>query len=254
MVGNALREALAIGDREVVALVGAGGKTTAMFRLARELRAGGAGVVVTTTTKILVPAPAPDLEVVTDGDPAGAVAAALRAARVPVVGRAVIADGKLDGIDPERVAWLARLPGVTHVLVEADGAARRPFKAPREGEPVIPAAATVVIAVVGVDAVGEPLSDRVAHRVERVTALTGLQSGDVLTAAVVARVLLGPEGNTRGTPHGARVIALVNKADTRERTLRAHDLAAELRRWAVERVVVASLEAERPIVEIWSSR
>jgi len=122
----ALREALALGDREVVAFVGAGGKTTALFRLARELHAGGALVVVTTTTKILVPPASPDLEVVVEPQPArllAAVATALALGRIPVVARATTAKGKLEGVPPEWVADLAALPGVAHVLVEADGAA-----------------------------------------------------------------------------------------------------------------------------------
>lgn len=240
-----------------MAFVGAGGKTTAMFLAARELRAAGAGVVVTTTTKILVPAPEPDLEVIAMNDEPGALAAvrtALRHGRLPVLARAFLPDGKLGGIAAERVTDVAGLPEVTHVLVEADGAARRPFKAPRQGEPVIPAAATLVVAVVGVDALGEPLSDRIAHRPEEVTARTGLAPGQRITASAIAAVMLGAEGGTRGAPRGARIAVLVNKADTPERVAAAHDLATELRRCGAERVVIAALEAERPIVEIWPSR
>jgi len=240
-----------------VAFVGAGGKTTAMFLAASELRAAGAAVVVTTTTRILIPPPDPYLEVIVweDGrDAPSDVRTALECGRVPVVAQALLPEGKLGGIAADRVAELARIPEVTHVLVEADGAARRPFKAPREGEPVIPASATLVVAVVGIDALGEPLSDLVAHRPEEVTALTGLAKGERLTATAIARVMLGSGGNTRGSPRGARIVALVNKADTPRRVSAAHDLATELRRCGAERVVIATLEAERPIVETWSSR
>ncbi|MBI2017160.1 MAG: putative selenium-dependent hydroxylase accessory protein YqeC [Chloroflexi bacterium] len=257
MRDGGLREALTIGEREVVAFVGAGGKTTAMFRVARELRAAGAAVVVTTTTKILVPPPSTDLEVITeadDHDALSAVRTALASGHVPVVAHAVIPGDKLGGIGADRVAELAAIHEVTHVLVEADGAARRSFKAPRADEPVIPASATIVVPVVGIDALGEPLSERVAHRPEEVAALTGLAPGDRLTASAIARVMLGAGGNTRGAPHGARIVPLVNKVDTPERVAAAHDLAAELRRCGAERVVIAALEAERPIVEIWSSR
>jgi probable selenium-dependent hydroxylase accessory protein YqeC len=257
VVIGGLREALGSGDREVVAFVGAGGKTTAMFGLAHELHAAGARIVVTTTTRILVPPPSAVLEVITEDhhpDPLSAAAATLAAGRLPVVGRAVTAEGKLVGIPPERVADLAALSGVTHVLVEADGAAGRPFKAPRADEPVIPASTTLVVAVVGIDALGEPLTAEVAHRPEQVTALTGTRAGDPLSTTAIARVLLGPDGNTRGAPPGARIVAMVNKADTPQRVAAAHDLAAELRRCGAERVVIAALEADRPIVEVWSRR
>ena len=41
----------------VIAFVGGGGKTTAMFRLAHELKVLGKKVLVTTTTNILMPEP-----------------------------------------------------------------------------------------------------------------------------------------------------------------------------------------------------
>lgn len=247
-----LREALRLGDHEVVAFVGAGGKTSAMFRLARELRADGATVVVTTTTKILVPASSPDLRVVVEADHSrllAATATALEHGRVPVVARATLPEGKLEGIPPEWVADLARLRGVTHVLVEADGAARRPITAPREGEPVIPGSATVVVPIVGIDALGRPASE-VAHRPERVAAVTGLAASDRLDARAIASVLLGPQGNTRGAPDGARIVPVVNKADDPQRVRAARELVAELRRAGAERVVVATLEGTSAVVEI----
>ncbi len=250
-----LREALTIGDREIVAFVGAGGKTSAMFRLARELRAVGAIVVVTTTTKILVPPASPDLRVVIearDGDLATAVAAVLRRGHLPVAARATTPDGKLEGIAPERVADLAGLTGVTHVLVEADGAARKPFKAPREGEPVIPASATVVVPIVGIDALGRPVAE-VSHRPERVMALTGLGRGDRLDARAIARVLLGPGGNTTGTPPGARIVPLVNKVDDERWLEMARELATELRRSGADRVVIAALAGARAVIEVVGS-
>jgi len=247
-----LREALGIGDREVVAFVGAGGKTSAMFRLARELRADGATVVVTTTTKILLPASGSDLRVVVEADRSRLLAATVTAIEhglLPVAARAAIPEGKLEGVPPEWIADLARLRGVTHVLVEADGAARRPITAPREGEPVIPGSATIVVPIVGVDALGHLVSE-VAHRPERVAALTGLAASDRLDARAIARVLLDPRGNTSGAPDGARIVPVVNKADDPQRLRAARELAAELRRAGAAHVVIAALEAEHAVVEL----
>jgi len=54
-----LHEALGISMHKhaVIAFVGGGGKTTAMFRLAHELKAEGKRVLVTATTNIGVPEP-----------------------------------------------------------------------------------------------------------------------------------------------------------------------------------------------------
>lgn len=46
---------LEIGDREIIAAYGGGGKTTLLGRLARELSGTGRKVLLTTTTKIFRP-------------------------------------------------------------------------------------------------------------------------------------------------------------------------------------------------------
>ena len=47
-----LAEALELTGDDVVAMVGGGGKTTAMFRLAREMVDAGGAAITTTTTRI----------------------------------------------------------------------------------------------------------------------------------------------------------------------------------------------------------
>lgn len=244
-----LSEALGIGDREIVAFVGAGGKTVAMFHLARELRAAGARPILTTTTKILVPAESPDQVVVVEADPSAMVAAVERAlarGTIPVAAVATTADGKLAGVAPEWVEDLAGAAGATHVLVEADGAARKPFKAPNDDEPVIPRATTLVVAVVGIDAFGRPVSEA-AHRPERVMALTGLGPADVLDARSIARVMLAERGVMKGAPAGTRTVVVVNKADDAARLRDARSLARELMAQGAQRVVVAALERDAVI-------
>lgn len=247
-----LSEALGIGDREVVAFVGAGGKTVAMFHLGRELRAAGAGPVLTTTTKILVPADTPDQDVVVETDPTAMVAAVERAlgrGSIPVAAVATTADGKLAGVAPERVADLAGAAGVTHVLVEADGAARRPFKAPNDDEPVVPRTTTLVVAVVGIDALGRTVM-QAAHRPERVMALTGLGPADVLDARSIARVMLAEGGVMKGAPAGARTVVVVNKADDAARLREARSLARELMAQGARRVIVAALGRGAGVIDV----
>lgn len=241
-----------MGEGAVVTLVGAGGKTTAMFRLAAELRAAGGGVVVTTTTRILVPPRYTTRELVVDLSEPRLVRGVERVVshgRIAVVGASVGRDGKLSGIPCRTVAALADLDAVTHVLVEADGAAGRPFKAPRRGEPVVPACTTVLVVVVGADAIGARL-DAVAHHVEPILALTGARAGDRVDTELVARVLTHRRGGTKGAPPRARVVHLVNKADTPQRARIARDLALRLRSAGATRVVVAACRRASPIVAV----
>ena len=54
---TALRQALMLEGGGVISLVGAGGKTSLMFKLAHELSMTGEAVLTTTTTKIFEPDP-----------------------------------------------------------------------------------------------------------------------------------------------------------------------------------------------------
>ena len=49
-----------------------------------------------------------------------------------------------------------------------DGARMRLVKAPAEDEPALPACCTTVVPILSALAIGEPLTARIAHRVERI--------------------------------------------------------------------------------------
>lgn len=107
---------------------------------------------------------------------------------------------KLAGFPPESVDAF-RAAGLFHwILVEAGGAARRPFKAPAAHEPVIPACSDWVIAVAGMAVVGRPLYARWVFRPERFGALAGIAAGEAVTPEAVAAVLLHPDSSMKGCP------------------------------------------------------
>ncbi len=203
-----LADALRVQPDALIAFTGAGGKTTAMLRLGRELAAQGLRVVATTTTRLsldqldLFPAHlvAPDLaDLAADLDRFGFVLA---------VRGLDPAQHKALGFPPDHIAAFRELADV--VLVEADGSRGLPIKAPAPGEPAIPPDATHVVTLAHLTALGQPLGPHVAHRPELVTRLTGLKPGDLITPAALARLLLHPTGPARGAPDGAERHLLVN--------------------------------------------
>ena len=110
----------------MTALVGAGGKTTLMYALARRMADAGRRVVCTTTTKIFPPEDGlPVVLLEGAADPVAAVHDALSA--VPCVvaaGRPLPDVRKLDGVSPRMLAVLSAALPEALFLVEADGAAR----------------------------------------------------------------------------------------------------------------------------------
>ncbi len=208
-----LEQAFSLEDHEIISLVGGGGKTTLLFALADELSIERKGVIVTTTTKILEPAPAPAFSLFCSSQFALVKQwISENLVRVPylVIAREKLSYGKLRGIPPAWIEELGTLPGVSFLLIEADGAAGRSLKASRDDEPVLPAHSSLLVPVVGIDALGCPLDEEHVFRSELAVRLLGLTPGIEVTGEVVARLLAHL---LRDRPPAARVIPFLNKVD-----------------------------------------
>jgi probable selenium-dependent hydroxylase accessory protein YqeC len=222
-----LADALDLGPRELVALVGGGGKTTALFALGRQL---GGSVILTTTTKMGRDRDGGHRTLFAPSDEelrsALATNSCVLAWHEDAVHKAV-------GVTPETADhWLDL---ADHVVVEADGSRRKPFKAPLGYEPVVPSATTVLVACVGASALGAPIETQ-CQRPERVADIAGCAVTDLLTPTRLAAVLMSDEGSRKGLPDGARFAVLINQV-----TVAHADYLAELE---------AALPALVPIVAV----
>jgi probable selenium-dependent hydroxylase accessory protein YqeC len=250
-----LAETLGIGGRDAVAFVGGGGKTSAMFRVARDLVEHGGQAITTTTTRIfaaqiaLAPTHVPAADATRER-----VAAELTAHRhALVIGATEPSTGKAEGISLELFRRLREwFPGVC-LINEADGSRMRPFKAPAGHEPVIPEETTLVVPVVGADVFGKPLDGEHVHRPELVSALAAVSLGSPITPEVVARVLAHPEGGCKAVPAGARVVVLINKVDCLPDRAPARETAERLlREAAIEAAVLTSVRSPEPVLEVFA--
>lgn len=196
----------------MIALVGAGGKTTTMLALAREYRTLNRSVLVTTTTRIYVPAEdARDRLLLGFQSPALECGGA--AGTVTVLGEAVEDTGKLVGVAPERLDALFQNHGFDVILVEADGSRGKPLKAPAAYEPVIPSACTHVVGVIGMDAFGQPVQDNRIHRLPEFMAATGSVPGQRIDEGILTALIASPSGLFKNVPDQARRILLLNKCE-----------------------------------------
>jgi molybdenum cofactor cytidylyltransferase len=207
-VSDSLARILGLGERELVAFTGAGGKSTLMLRLGDELAGSGKRVLVTTTTK-MGRDQIEGLPAVCRSDEIGAVTAALISDSFVALATGGD-DHKATGPLPGVIDTLFGTVPVDYLLVEADGARGLSLKAPGPHEPVIPTKATTVVVLMGVDAVGGRLAD-VAHRPEPAAALTGLGMSDRLEVEHCVTVLTHPEGGLKGVPPGTRVVVALTK-------------------------------------------
>lgn len=254
---RSLAEALGAGKGDLVALVGGGGKTTAMYRLVAEWRAEGLRGLAATTTRIAPPEPGEPELCAADTWEALREALECMQGRPLVLGRGALPEGKVRGIPPE---WCGRVlaEGLADaVAVEADGAARLPVKAPAAWEPVVPEATSLFVAVVGLSCVGAPLDAAHVFRPELVAAAAGVGPGAFLGPRALVRLLAHPQGLAKGRPPGARAAVLLNQADGAAELAAAEDIARGLLglRAGYERVVAAALGSgrRRPAVRaVWA--
>ena len=238
--------ALGIAPGDVVAFVGAGGKSSAILAVADELAEAGITSLTAPTTKMLV-SEAERLGSLVTSEDAGelrtkAESALSDGALGVVVGSGLLSKNRVGGVEPATIPSLAPLADV--VLIEADGSRRRPIKGTAAHEPALPDAATLVVAVSNIRAFGAPVTEENVHRPELFSKLTGIGAGQSITSRAFARALA--EGSLGSTPEGARTAALITGVHPGKTMADASVVTRELWRFDVEKVVLTSLPDESP--------
>jgi len=254
--GGCLEESLGLKAKELISLVGAGGKTTLMFRLAKDLAADGKKVVTTTTTKILEPSPGETAFLFVNRDETKlkeAVFDYLQKNKYITIASERLGLGKLKGVSTGLVNDLWNSHEIDYLIIEADGASGRPIKAPREKEPVIPSDTTLVVAILGVDGVGIELNEKNAFQPELISKITGISVGEKMTDEAIAVLITDPGGVFKGTPPSSRVIAFLNKVDIPDGAAKAKGVAQKIlekKHPQIERIVLGQLRSESAIAEV----
>ncbi len=208
--------ALIRGDEQLIALIGAGGKTSLMFSLAHAFQRRGIKVITATTTRILFPTPEQSSHVLLcskQQDISARLEKELENTGHVTLAKRILPGNKLEGLPCSALEEIFGQSSAQRMIVEADGARTLPLKAPGANEPVVPAAADLYIGVAGLDCIGRPLSKDTTFRPQQVAALTGLAMGADITPGTVARLAVHPLGMLKGCPPGTRSLIFLNKID-----------------------------------------
>ena len=259
----ALRLNLSEQKPDVVAVVGGGGKTSVVFRLAGEIVARGLRVVTATTTRVTLRqvelAPTHLRLNATAPLPLAALARALdEYGHCLLVGDETLLNGKQAGVAPDVIDALAAHAaslGIGAIVLEADGSRTLPVKAPAEHEPVVPQRTTHLLPVIGMDAVGAPVDEAHAHRAARLRALLGLADAPApLTPRQAARLLRHPLGGAKGLPAGAQLMPIFNKADAAPHFAAARVAAATMvADGAPSLIAAAGNPSSEAVLERWGA-
>lgn len=191
------------GKKHTICLVGGGGKTTVMYELAAAWAACGRKVLALTSTHILQPA---------DGSFAAdavAVHNLWQQRRYAVIGTPEFATGKLTA--PPQDLYEALMLQADVILCEADGSRHQPCKVPAEHEPVFLPDCDMVLAVAGMDALGNSLQ-QACQRPQLAAELLGCSAEKIIDAQMLAALLLSEQGARKNV--GKRTFYIVlNKCD-----------------------------------------
>jgi molybdenum cofactor cytidylyltransferase len=208
-----LSQALRLESPTSVALVGAGGKTTALLTLAEEVKSA----LITCSTHLGAWQVAKDRHVIWPiGTPLPEDSLYQRNGYRIITGDR---EGeRFKGLTLEQLEQLNQFTGYHDLplLMESDGSRQRPLKAPAQHEPVIPDFIETVIVLAGLSGLQKPLNEEFVHHPDFYSELSGQHLGNPISAKAVAAVLTHPAGGLKGIPPSARRIALLNQADTPE--------------------------------------
>lgn len=201
---------------ELICFVGAGGKTTTIFKLAKELKDHGKKVLVTTTTAIYYPGEGDCDEVIIDGSKDSGIFTGVKDGCITAFGREISPEKKLLGANKDFISELYKKKIFNYLLVEGDGAKSKPIKAPASYEPVIPENTTKTIGVIGLDSLGKKIKNNHVHRPELFCRLTGREMGEVIGEEEIVKLILSPEGLFKAVPDDSQKYLLLNKAENKE--------------------------------------
>ena len=182
----------------IIAIVGSGGKTTLLKKLAAQFRAQGKKVLVTTSTHMFI-----EEDTLLTDDPA-VICSVLEQKGYAMAG---IPEGeKIRALS--EITFRAASSCAHVVLVEADGSKHMPLKYPNASEPVIPEGAEQILVVCGLNAIGRKAKE-VCHRLELVTTCLGIAENTCITEDHVRKLVVeGYLKPLRGAHPRAKIILM----------------------------------------------
>lgn len=211
-----LREAFNLPEIPILAIVGSGGKTSLLFRLAREYTPR---VIVSNTAHL-------GINQAKNADKVVLIREAQDILKIPdnvFDGILLITGlpderGRYKGLDDTTISLLVdvckqkRIP----LLFEADGSRGKPLKAPAPWEPPIPPVTEQVIVCAGANGFGKPLNEDWVYRSDDYSQLAKTPLGELLSPETVAKVISHPLGGLKNIPENVKRYLLINQADSAE--------------------------------------
>ncbi|MTI70383.1 MAG: putative selenium-dependent hydroxylase accessory protein YqeC [Firmicutes bacterium] len=232
-----LYKKLNIDRLELISIVGAGGKTSTIYTLAKELKSENKKVLIASTTKMYYPNKKfIDNIFLLDNDieykniPQGSIT---------VIGHKV--KNKIGRVSSDYINKLYKKGLFDVILVEADGARKKTIKAPETYEPVIPSKSTKVIGILGLDSYKKSINVENVHRVDRFREATLSKPSQLIDETIIKRLVLNPKGLFKGVSESMEKYLLLNKLDTIDLNI-ANKIAKKIKNESKIKIIITSMK------------
>ena len=210
-----LIHAFNIKNKDIITIVGAGGKTSLMFSASSLLRKDYK-VLVTTTTNIYVPDPEvvnfdgfclvdnkKELESILKSDEKG----------VYIIGSKIINNSnkqKLKGLNFEVLDKI--VPYFDIVIIEGDGSKEKPLKGWKDSEPVVYDKTNKIIGVVDITSIGLDINEDNIHRLDKFFNIINDENSQKVKIEHLKNIVLNKNGLFK-ISKGERIL-FINKAES----------------------------------------
>lgn len=236
-----LRNFINLNERCMVSIVGAAGKTTLMYTLAKELRRDKK-VLVTTTTKIYLPKKE-QYNFIAIGSRSFNELKHCGLKGVYVYGNSVNKENKLEGVNAEELE--GQLSYFDYILVEADGSKGRPIKGWKDTEPVICKDTMKTIGVLSIESIGKEINEKNVHRIKEFNNITNTRENEIITEENLISLLFHPAGLFKNSV-GERIL-FINKIEIQEQEARAKQLVHCIKsrmknNFLIDKIIIGSLK------------
>ncbi|MPW26093.1 putative selenium-dependent hydroxylase accessory protein YqeC [Alkalibaculum sp. M08DMB] len=197
-----------LNEKDIISIVGAGGKTSLMFELAQEIKKQKSKILTTTTTKIYVPTKE-KYDYIFLNDKLIFKSLISDKKGIYVYGKTINTEGKIIGLSEDQLNSV--LGYFDYMLIEADGANEKSLKGWNSTEPVIYSATTKTIGLLDIQSLGMTICENSIHRFEEFCKITTSNKGEKITLDHLLKLIIHPQGlfkNSKGEK-----ILFINKAD-----------------------------------------
>ncbi|HSQ90336.1 selenium cofactor biosynthesis protein YqeC [Romboutsia sp.] len=229
-----LENMIKLGPKEIISVVGAGGKTSFINYIANKYK-DKMRVLITATTKIYVPSKNIYNNIhMLDEDKKIIISKDLG---ITVIGKYINKEKKIVGLDFKELEHL--IPKFDLILIEGDGSKRKKLKGWNNKEPIVYPKSTKTIGILDITSYNMEINDKNIHRLEELRKITNINNTKVDINNLVDIVL-----NKNGLFKNAcgQEILLINRIKSNHDKNIAKQLICEINKYKNDLTIICNTE------------